>query len=106
MYILLKDIATYGGKIFPKGTKVFMRSSQDLDTVDVYTVEGNELIVVDIYSIAPLVPKNLPSDRLIDLVNDNKINLKTAYDNYYPYDDVVFVEDLEQLIEKLKEEGR
>lgn len=106
MYVLLKDIATHGGKLFPKGTKVFIGSSHDGETVDVYTVEGNKLIVVDIYSIAPLVPENLPSKRLRDLVHDNRIELKTAFDNYYPYDEVVFVEDLEQFIKELEGEGR
>ena len=106
MYVLLKDIATHGGKLFPKGTKVFIGSFHDEETMDVYTVEGNKLIVVDINSIAPLVHERLPSERLRDLVNDNRMELKTAFDNYYPYDEVVFVEDLEELIKELKEEGR
>lgn len=106
MYVLLKDITTHDGKLFSKGTKVFIGSFNDEETMDVYTVEGNKLIVVDINSIAPLVPERLPSERLRDLVNDNRMELKTAFDNYYPYDKVVFVEDLEQLIKELKEEGR
>lgn len=106
MYVLLKDITTHGGELFPKGTKVFIGSSCNGETVDVYTVEGNKLIVADIISIAPFVPESLPSERLRDLVNDSRIELKTAFDNYYPYDEVIFVEDLEQLIKELKEEGR
>ena len=106
MYVLLKDITTHDGKLFSKGTKVFIGSSHDEEAVDVYTVEGNKMIVVDINSIAPLVPEKLPSERLRDLVDDSRIELKTAFVNYYPYDEVVFVEDLEQLIKELKEEGR
>ncbi|WAX16002.1 hypothetical protein EH802P2_00093 [Enterococcus phage EH802P2] len=106
MYVLLKDITTHGGELFPKGTKVFIGYSNDGETMDVYTVEGNKLIVVDIHSIAPLVPENLSSERLRNLVDDSRIELKTAFANYYPYDEVVFVEDLEELIKELKEEGK
>lgn len=36
------------------------------------------------------------------LIKFDSISLKAAYDDYYPYEKVIFVEDLEDLISKLE----
>lgn len=47
-----------------------------------------------------------PSEKLAELIRDESIELKTAFDNYYPYDMIIFVDDVEKLLEQLKEEGK
>lgn len=39
------------------------------------------------------------------LIKFDSISLKAAYDDYYPYEKVIFVEDLEDLLERLAEEN-
>lgn len=48
----------------------------------------------------------LPSEKLAELIRENRVELKAAFENYYPYDQVVFVEDIEEVLESLKEEGK
>jgi hypothetical protein len=47
-------------------------------------------------------------DKLIEQLNNlikfEQIEIKAAYDNYYPYDKVILVEDLIDLLEGLEEE--
>lgn len=43
-------------------------------------------------------------DELYQLIKFQQMEIKSAYDNYYHYDKVILVEDLIEILDKLKEE--
>nr|DAQ52249.1 MAG TPA: hypothetical protein [Caudoviricetes sp.] len=43
-------------------------------------------------------------DKLNNLIKFEQIEIKSAYDNYYPYDKVILVEDLIDILDAYEQE--
>lgn len=93
MYVLVKEVKTHGGKVYPKGTAVQLLS-MDFETAEVATALDNRRFVTTLDSIEVLIDEEsskkyvvvLEADRVVGPFDSKEAAGQWAYDNYIePY---------------------
>lgn len=93
MYVLVKDVKTHSGNVYPKGTVVYI-ISMDGETVEVTTVSNHNRLVIKADKIAPMINEESPrkyvvildTNRVVGTFGSEEEAGQWTYENYIePY---------------------